>query len=183
MLNVTFLISTTQAAKYPPLNTFYQYSKIWNFKFLLVCNFLRYDVLHGGVGSSVKASPSPLILGEKLMLQGWSGVVLHVTGIALDVTHPVDKVELSTGSDKRASSIGKLAPPPCANWIASCTLIVCRLAFLHENVFYTNQLEWYSKALVARVLAFYVSFFSLSRHCSEHSCLQNRVTRTFLQRQ
>lgn len=52
-----------------------------------------------------------LLLGEKLMLWGWSGIAMLVTGIAMVATDPGEKVEEGTGSTDSSS-------PPLLLWIA-----------------------------------------------------------------
>jgi drug/metabolite transporter (DMT)-like permease len=44
-----------------------------------------------------------LLLGEKLMLWGWSGIAMLLTGIAMVATDPGEKVEEGTGSTDSSS--------------------------------------------------------------------------------
>jgi transporter family protein len=52
-----------------------------------------------------------LLLGEKLMLQGWSGVILLVLGIALVASDPGDKIEEGSSENPEQGA------PPFITWI------------------------------------------------------------------
>ena len=64
-----------------------------------------------------------LLLGEKMMLHGWSGVFLLCTGIALVATDPGDKVEEEPAG---AVAVEKEAPPLII-WIGPA--LICASAY------------------------------------------------------
>lgn len=66
-----------------------------------------------------------LLLGEKMMCHGWSGIAMLVTGIALVATDPGEKVEEGGG----ASTEGDGPPLMKWLWIALC----CAMAYALYN--------------------------------------------------
>jgi transporter family protein len=67
-----------------------------------------------------------VLLGEKMMCHGWSGIVMLVTGIALVATDPGDKVvEGGSSSDDESPPLMKWL------WIALC----CATAYALYNIF------------------------------------------------
>jgi len=85
-----------------------------------------------------------IILGEKLMLHGWCGVVLLILGIALVATDSGDKVEGGAASDDDIA-------PPLLIWIGPA--LICALAYALYNIFIK------STYLVAYELSLMVSVF------------------------
>jgi drug/metabolite transporter (DMT)-like permease len=69
-----------------------------------------------------------LLLGEKMLLQGWSGVALLVTGIALVATDPGEKVE----EGPVTADMAETGPPPLIIWIGPALL--CASAYALYNV-------------------------------------------------
>jgi transporter family protein len=67
-----------------------------------------------------------LLLGEMMMLHGWSGIVMLTVGIILVATDPGEKVEESgsTGGDKEA--------PPLYIWIGPA--LCCAMAYALYNI-------------------------------------------------
>ena len=68
-----------------------------------------------------------LVLGEKMMLHGRSGILLLVTGIGLVATDPGDKVE------EEAGDMVTTGPPPLVVWIAPALL--CASMYALYNIF------------------------------------------------
>ena len=67
-----------------------------------------------------------LVLGEEMMLHGWSGVAMLVTGIGLVATDPGDKVDEGTGAMDSES-------PSLVIWIAPA--LICASAYAFYNLF------------------------------------------------
>jgi transporter family protein len=67
-----------------------------------------------------------LILGEKMLCHGWSGVAMLVTGIAMVATDPGEKVVEVGDSDKKVA-------PPLLIWIGPALL--CASAYAFYNIF------------------------------------------------
>jgi transporter family protein len=71
-----------------------------------------------------------LILNEQLMMRGWSGVALLVTGIVLTAIDPGEKVQ--EGGVAGVEVLMKVAKPP-SYWIVDA--LVCANAYAFYNIF------------------------------------------------
>ena len=69
-----------------------------------------------------------LTLGETMMLHGWSGVLLLVSGIALVATDPGEKVEEGGAGEQNDEG-----PPPLTAWIGPA--LICAFAYASYNIF------------------------------------------------
>lgn len=67
-----------------------------------------------------------ILLGEKLMLHGWSGILMLVIGIGLVATDPGDKVEEGGGASDNATA------PPLFVWIVPA--LICATAYAVYNI-------------------------------------------------
>lgn len=67
-----------------------------------------------------------VLLGEKMMCHGWSGIFMLVTGIVLVATDPGDKVVEGGGSSEDGS-------PPLMKWI--WIALLCANAYALYNIF------------------------------------------------
>jgi drug/metabolite transporter (DMT)-like permease len=88
---------------------------------IIVLNYLSRSVQSVMFGAVL----GMLLLGEKLMLWGWSGVAMLVTGIVMVATDPGDKVEEGTGSTDSSN-------PSLTIWIAPA-LICASGKFVVKN--------------------------------------------------
>jgi transporter family protein len=70
-----------------------------------------------------------IVLGEKLMLQGWSGIALLVIGVVFVALDPGEKVEEGGGGSSGEAVEG--TPP--AYWVAIA--LICASAYAFYNIF------------------------------------------------
>lgn len=70
-----------------------------------------------------------VLLGETVMLHGWSGVALLIAGIAMVATDPGEKVE--EGGDLMPLE-GSVTPPPLVVWIGPA--LFCALSYALYNI-------------------------------------------------
>lgn len=70
-----------------------------------------------------------IVLGEKLMLQGWSGIALLVTGVVFVAIDPGEQVEEGEGG----SSGEALDGDPPAYWVIIA--LICASAYAFYNIF------------------------------------------------
>mmetsp|Transcript_11779 Transcript_11779/g.25518 ORF Transcript_11779/g.25518 Transcript_11779/m.25518 type:complete len:428 (+) Transcript_11779:166-1449(+) len=96
-----------------------------------------------------------LMLGEKLMLHGWSGVALLVTGIACVALDPGEKVEEGGGGGDGAAAIPEDGPP--IYWIAIA--LVCASAYAFYNIFIKKGSASINPILGGVVLQFVAALF------------------------
>lgn len=91
-----------------------------------------------------------LMLGEKLKLHGWSGILMLVSGIALVATDPGDKAQEGGGSDGQES-------PPLTVWIGPA--LICASAYAFYNVFIKKGSASINPILGGVVLQFVAAVF------------------------
>ena len=70
-----------------------------------------------------------IVLGEKLMLQGWSGIAILVIGVVFVALDPGEKVEEGGGG----SSSEAVEGTPPAYWVAIA--LICASAYAFYNIF------------------------------------------------
>jgi transporter family protein len=90
-----------------------------------------------------------LVLGEKMMMHGWCGVALLVTGIALVATDPGDKME--------EGGVEEMDPPPLVAWIIPA--LVCASMYAFYNIFIKKGSASINPILGGVVLQFVAAIF------------------------
>lgn len=96
-----------------------------------------------------------VLLGEKMMLHGWSGIFLLVAGIGFVATDPGEKVEegaIITGEE--SSNVG---PPPLLIWIGPALL--CAASYALYNIFIKKGSASINPILGGVVLQFVAAIF------------------------
>lgn len=94
-----------------------------------------------------------LMLKESMMLHGWSGVVLLVSGIAMVATDKGEKVEEGGGADESDDD----GPPPLAVWIVPA--LACAAAYAFYNIFIKKSSASINPILGGVVLQFVAAFY------------------------
>jgi transporter family protein len=95
-----------------------------------------------------------LMLKETMMLHGWCGILLLVTGIAMVATDKGDKVEEGSGSDPEDD---ETVAPSLAIWIAPA--LVCAAAYAFYNIFIKKSSSSINPILGGVVLQFVAAIF------------------------
>lgn len=98
-----------------------------------------------------------VLLGEKLMLHGWSGVALLVTGIALVALDPGEKVEEGGNQGEGDSAARTAGGGPPVYWIAIA--LVCASAYAFYNIFIKKGSASINPILGGVVLQFVAALF------------------------
>lgn len=99
-----------------------------------------------------------LVLGEVLMLHGWFGVGLLVSGIALVATDPGDKVEEGGGGGGGGDGdIETTGAPHLIIWIGPALLCAC--AYALYNIFIKKGSASINPILGGVILQFVAAFF------------------------
>ena len=98
-----------------------------------------------------------VLLGEKLMLHGWSGVALLVTGIALVALDPGEKVEEGGSQGEGDSAARTDGGGPPVYWIAIA--LVCASAYAFYNIFIKKGSASINPILGGVVLQFVAALF------------------------
>jgi bacterial/archaeal transporter family protein len=104
-----------------------------------------------GGSVAVGACLGLLVLGEVLMMHGWFGVGLLVSGIALVATDPGDKVEEGGGEG------GEEGSPPLIIWIGPALLCAC--AYALYNIFIKKGSASINPILGGVILQFVAAIF------------------------
>jgi len=92
-----------------------------------------------------------IILGEVLMLHGWFGVALLVSGIAMVATDPGEKVEEGGGGDDDEEA------PPLLVWIVPA--LICASAYAFYNIFIKKGSASINPILGGVILQFVAALF------------------------
>jgi transporter family protein len=98
-----------------------------------------------------------LMLGEKMMLHGWFGVAMLVSGIAMVATDPGDKMVEEGGVGVGVGDGDNDSPPPLSAWIAPALL--CAVAYAFYNIFIKKGSASINPILGGVVLQFVAAIF------------------------
>ena len=106
-----------------------------------------------------------IVLGEKLMLQGWSGIALLVTGVIFVAIDPGEQVEEGEGGSSGEALDGN----PLAYWVIIA--LICASAYAFYNIFIkkglasinhilggenTHSIDWVLNVRCLLILYFYL---------------------------